>query len=65
MKPLKSAFTPQFIASNQKDRANNCIVGSNKDIIEQIRSDIRDFKKKVDKIIVLWTANTEETVESI
>jgi myo-inositol-1-phosphate synthase len=65
MKPLKSAFTPQFIASNQADRANNCIKGSNKEAIEQIRTDIREFKKSVDKVIVLWTANTEETVESI
>lgn len=29
--------------------------------MEQIRRDIREFKKKsgVDKVIVLWTANTE------
>ena len=29
--------------------------------VEQIRRDIRDFKEKsgVDKVIVLWTANTE------
>lgn len=29
--------------------------------MEQIRRDIRDFKEKsgVDKVIVLWTANTE------
>ncbi len=29
--------------------------------VEHIRSDIRDFKKKhnLDKVIILWTANTE------
>lgn len=29
--------------------------------VEQIRRDIRDFKEssRVDKVIVLWTANTE------
>lgn len=29
------------------------------DIVAKIRSDIRDMKEKTDKVIVLWTANTE------
>ncbi|KAK3593949.1 hypothetical protein CHS0354_040683 [Potamilus streckersoni] len=62
MVPRPSIYYPQFIAANQKDRANNVIPGNNKDEhLEQIRKDIRDFKKRsgVDKVIVLWTANTE------
>lgn len=32
-----------------------------KEALEKLRDDIRDFKNKsnVDKVIVLWTANTE------
>jgi myo-inositol-1-phosphate synthase len=59
--PLPSIYYPDFIAANQADRANNVIPGSKKDQLEKIRQDIRDFKKNsnVDKVIVLWTANTE------
>lgn len=37
------------------------IPGTKKQQLEAIRKDIRDFKvaKKLDKVIVLWTANTE------
>jgi myo-inositol-1-phosphate synthase len=63
MVPLPSIYYPDFIAANQEDRANNCLKGSKASLehVEQIRKDIRDFKAKngLDKIIVLWTANTE------
>jgi myo-inositol-1-phosphate synthase len=37
------------------------IPGSKKEQLEKLRQDIRDFKKNsnVDKVIILWTANTE------
>ena len=57
--PLPSYYDSSFIASNQKDRANNVISGSKSEIINTIRKDIAEFKKSVDKVIVLWTANTE------
>uniref|UniRef100_A0A674HEB2 inositol-3-phosphate synthase n=1 Tax=Taeniopygia guttata TaxID=59729 RepID=A0A674HEB2_TAEGU len=58
MKPRPSIYIPQFIAANQEERADNVLSGS---MAEQIRRDIRDFKESsgVDKVIVLWTANTE------
>jgi myo-inositol-1-phosphate synthase len=28
-------------------------------MVQKIRQDIQDMKKKVEKVIVLWTANTE------
>ncbi|KAI3385796.1 hypothetical protein SNEBB_000837 [Seison nebaliae] len=62
MVPRKSIYIPNYIAANQEDRANNVIEltdGFLMDLVEVIRNDIRDFRKKVDKIIVLWTANTE------
>merc|ERR1712038_1596777 len=61
LKPRKSVYYPDFIAANQSDRADNILPGSKWDHVEQIRADIRDFKQKkgLDKVIVLWTANTE------
>lgn len=61
MKPRPSIYIPDFIAANQEDRADNVITGTKKQMIDTIRKDIRDFKASsgVEKIIVLWTANTE------
>lgn len=62
MVPLPAIYYEDFIALNQKERADNIIPGQNKfEHLERIRNDIREFKEKngVDKILVLWTANTE------
>ncbi|KAF9185709.1 Myo-inositol-1-phosphate synthase [Haplosporangium sp. Z 767] len=62
LKPLPSVYYPDFIAANQSDRADNVIPGTDKQAhVEQIRADIRNFKAAhgLDKIIVIWTANTE------
>lgn len=61
LQPRKSIYYPDFIAANQSDRADNVLPGSKWDHVEQIRADIRDFKakKNLDKVIILWTANTE------
>jgi myo-inositol-1-phosphate synthase len=70
--PLKAAFNPEFIAANQSDRVDNVLEGTNEEVIETIREDIRRFKERNDKVIVLWTANTEmfllpelETIEDV
>lgn len=74
--PLPSIYYPDFIALNQKERADNV---SNVDAkgevstgdkwadVEKVRKDIKDFKEKnaLDKVIVLWTANTERFSELI
>ncbi|EDO18516.1 hypothetical protein Kpol_2001p17 [Vanderwaltozyma polyspora DSM 70294] len=71
--PLKSIYYPDFIAINQNERANNVINRGTNDLslenlskgkwshVEHIRNDIRNFKNEnnLDKVIVLWTANTE------
>lgn len=60
--PMKSVYYPDFIAANQGERADNVIEGTDKWAhVEHIRKDIREFKEKngLDKVIVLWTANTE------
>ncbi|NXD45448.1 INO1A synthase, partial [Copsychus sechellarum] len=61
MKPRASIYIPEFIAANQEERADNVLRGSMAEQVEQIRRDIRDFRESsgVDKVIVLWTANTE------
>mmetsp|Transcript_1978 Transcript_1978/g.1436 ORF Transcript_1978/g.1436 Transcript_1978/m.1436 type:complete len:96 (+) Transcript_1978:567-854(+) len=59
MIPKKATFNGSFIAANQGDRADDVISGNNKEIIAQLRKDIQDMKAKVDKVIILWTANTE------
>lgn len=68
-KPLESIYYPDFIALNQSERANNVFNQVNGEVktdnkwadVEKIRKDIRDFKAKneLDKVIILWTANTE------
>jgi len=60
--PMKSIYYPDFIAANQTERANNVLEGTNKkEHLEIIKKNIRDFKKQneLDKVIILWTANTE------
>lgn len=61
MKPLPSIYYPDYIAANQGDRADNVLPGSKADHLAQIRKDIRHFRESnsLDKVIVLWTANTE------
>lgn len=62
LKPLPSIYYPDYIAANQGDRADNVLPGRDKQQhLDTIRQDIRDFKQSsgVDKVIVLWTANTE------
>lgn len=66
LKPLPSIYYPDFIAANQEDRANNLIPkGTKQQDLDHIRNDIRMFKKNnnLDKVIILWTANTERYVD--
>lgn len=44
MKPRPSIYSPDFIAANQSDRADNVMGGSKREQVEQIRKDIRDFR---------------------
>ena len=67
LKPRPSIYIPEFIAANQAERADNVLTGSKQEMMTKIREDIREFKKSsgVDKVIVLWTANTERFSEVI
>ena len=64
--PLPSIYYKDFIAANQTDRATNLLPGDDKmRNLEDIREQIRNFKAAngLDKVIVLWTANTERFSE--
>ena len=63
--PLPSIYFPDFIASNQCHRANNILQGTKQEQMEVIRGNIRDFRTAhaLDKVIVLWTANTERLTQ--
>ena len=62
VKPWPSIFNGEFIASNQKVRADNTIsCDSHRECIDKIKGDIAQFKKQeaVSKLIVIWSASTE------
>uniref|UniRef100_A0A452GS21 inositol-3-phosphate synthase n=1 Tax=Gopherus agassizii TaxID=38772 RepID=A0A452GS21_9SAUR len=61
MKPRPSIYIPGFVAANQDDRADHVLRGTKAEQVAQIRRDIQEFKATsgVDKVVVLWTANTE------
>ncbi|ODQ80540.1 hypothetical protein BABINDRAFT_160811 [Babjeviella inositovora NRRL Y-12698] len=76
MRPMPSVYYPDFIAANQEERADNVLnvdaagqlTDKNKWAdVERIRADIKQFKEAngLDKVIVLWTANTERYAEII
>jgi len=62
IKPLPAVFNLEFVASNQEKRADNVKKGTNRELITQLREDIHNFRTKngLDKIVILWTANTEK-----
>lgn len=68
MKPRRALFDLNFVAENQDSRADN-ILDSSKytkwEQVQMIMADIEDFKtkQKLDKVIILWTANTERFSE--
>lgn len=69
MKPMRSIYYPDFIAANQAERADNVLPGAHAcaEHLEVIRQDIRQFKADngLDKVIVLWTANTERFCDEL
>jgi myo-inositol-1-phosphate synthase len=59
VKPMKAAFDQNFVKNLQ---GTNVKKGKTKyDLAEQIREDIRDFKKKnkLDRLVMVWCASTE------
>lgn len=67
LKPMPSVYAKDFIAANQEDRADNVLTGSIQEQMDHLRNDIRTFKSTngLDKVIVLWSANTERFADII
>ena len=59
IKPMKAAFDKNYASRLDGDNVKD--VKDRWDMTEQIREDIRNFKKEtgVDRIVVLWAASTE------
>ena len=57
--PMEAAFDHNYAKRLDGDNVKTCT--SRWDMTEQIRQDIRDFKKRtgVDRVVVLWAASTE------
>lgn len=67
MVPLPGIYDADFIAANQEERADNLIKGTKAEQVQVVRQQIRDFKASsgVDKVVVLWTANTERYAQVV
>lgn len=70
LKPRRALFDLNFVAENQLERADNVLDSSKLTKWQQVQvimKDIEDFKqsKQLDKVIVLWTANTERFCEHL
>merc|ERR1712000_276317 len=65
--PLPSIYDEDFVAANQKARANHCLEGTKQEMLNTIRQNMRDFKEKngCDSLVLLWTANTERFAEIV
>jgi len=61
MIPLPSIYVKDFIAANQEERADNILTGTRQEMLDTIRTNIRDFKiaNGLDKVIIIWSATTE------
>jgi myo-inositol-1-phosphate synthase len=61
IKPLPAVFDQYYV---KRLNGVNVKKGKNKrDLAEQVRADIQNFKKTVDRVVVLWAASTEIFLE--
>jgi myo-inositol-1-phosphate synthase len=61
IKPMPAVFDQYYV---KRLSGVNVKKGKNKrDLAEQLRADIRAFKKTVDRVVVLWAASTEIFIE--
>ncbi len=56
LKPLKGAFDRDFVKNLD---GNHVKPGTRRQLTEALRADIREFKKSVDRVVVVWAASTE------
>ena len=57
IKPLPAVFDTYYV---KRLHGTHVKTGKNKrDLAEQVRADIREFKKTVDRVVIIWCASTE------
>eukprot|EP00922_Rhytidocystis_sp_ex-Travisia-forbesii_P061926 GHVS01091717.1.p1 GENE.GHVS01091717.1~~GHVS01091717.1.p1 ORF type:complete len:609 (+),score=122.52 GHVS01091717.1:94-1920(+) len=63
--PLPAVYISDYIAENQRQRADNVLSGDALHMLMKVREDIRQFKrhKQVERVVVMWSATTERFVE--
>ncbi|MGA3372913.1 MAG: inositol-3-phosphate synthase [Terracidiphilus sp.] len=62
IKPLPAVFDQYYV---KRLHGTHTKSGKNKrDLAEQLRADIRAFKKTVDRVVMIWCASTEIFIES-
>ena len=54
--PLKGAFDRTFVKNLDGKHIKS---GTRRELANQLRQDIRDFKKTVDRVVLVWAASTE------
>ena len=64
IQPLKAAFDPTYV-SRLAGQGNNIKQGTRSEWVEQLREDIRNFKKRhgCNRIVVIWAASTEKFID--
>lgn len=64
IRPIKAAFDPEFV-SRLAGQGNNVKQGTRAELVEQLREDIRTFKKEhgCNRVVVLWAASTEKFID--
>jgi myo-inositol-1-phosphate synthase len=61
IKPMPAVFDQYYV---KRLHGTNVKTGKNKlDLAEQIREDIRTFKKTVDRVVIIWCGSTEIYIE--
>jgi myo-inositol-1-phosphate synthase len=56
LKPMKGAFDRNYVKNLDGTHIKS---GSRRELAEALRQDIREFKKTVDRAVVVWAASTE------
>ncbi len=63
IRPMAAAFDPDYV-SRLAGKGGNLKTGSRRQLIDQLRDDIRQFKTQngCDRVVVIWAASTEKYV---
>ncbi|MCK9522960.1 MAG: inositol-3-phosphate synthase [Proteobacteria bacterium] len=56
LKPLPGAFDVNYV---KRLNGTHVKTGTRREMAEALRADIREFRKKVDRVVVVWAASTE------